>query len=123
MGRSGTPIDFLAEPIEDDYPVLAGDLKTAPGGTGRIPQHGEGGTGSVHEVLCLPEIVAGAYSDESEFVGVFSSQLVEAGGFPEAGGSMGRPEPQHNWPICRGEAGQIHGSAGGHVHHLHRRQV
>ncbi len=36
---------------------------------------------------------------------------------------MGGPEPQHDGPVGRGEAGQINGGAGGHVHHLHRRQI
>ena len=121
--RAGPLIDFLAKPVKDDYPVLAGDSKAVPGGTGRIPQHGEGCPGSVHEILSLSEIVAGTHSDEGELVGVVSSQLVEAGGFPAAGGSMRSPEPQHDGPIRRGVAGQVHAGSGGHVHHLHRWQV
>ena len=121
--RAGPLIDFLAKPVKDDYPVLAGDSKAVPGGAGRIPQHGEGCPGSVHEILGLSEIVAGTHSDEGELVGVVSSQLVEAGGFPAAGGSMGGPEPQHDGPVGRGKAGQINGGPGSHIHHLNRGQI
>jgi len=36
---------------------------------------------------------------------------------------MRGPEPQNNWPVRRGEAGQIDIVPGGHVHQLHRGQI
>ena len=38
-------------------------------------------------------------------------------------GSMGRPEPQHEWPVRWGEASQVNGGFGSDVHHFHRGQV
>ena len=58
----------------------------------------------------------GAHSDDGELVGIASSELLDAGGFPAADSSMRRPEPQHEGPIRRGEAGQVHGGAGVDVH-------
>ena len=119
--RAGPLVDFLSEPVEDDHTVLAGDSKPVPGSTGRIPEHLERtpGSSSLNEVFGLTQIVSGAHPDHGEFVGVVSSQLLEAGGFPAAGGSMGGPEPQHDGPVRWGEAGQVDGGPGGHVHHLH----
>ena len=115
---AGPFVDFLAKPVEDDYTVLAGDSKPIPGSTGRIPEHLERipGSSSPNEVFGLTQIVSGTHPDHGELVGVVSSQLLEAGGLPAAGGSMGCPEPQHNGPVRRGEAGQIDGGSGGHVH-------
>ncbi len=125
MRWAGPLVDFLAEPVEDDDPVLASDSQSVPGGTGRIPEHQEriSRSSDSNEVLGLTQVVSGTHTDHGELVSVVSSELLEAGGFPAAGGSMGGPEPQHDGPVRGGEAGQVDGGPGGHVHHLHRRQV
>ena len=70
-----------------------------PGLKGRIPEHGERGSGGLHEGLGLFQVVLSAHSDDGEFVRVVSSELLDAGSFPTADGSMGCPEPQHQRPV------------------------
>ena len=105
--------------VHEDSRGLAGHAQLAPRLERRIPEHGECCAGGLDEALGQSEAVLGADSDDGELIGVLSGELLDAGGFPAAGGSMGGPEPQQDGPVRRGEAGQVHGGPGGHVHQLH----
>ena len=82
---------------EQDDGGLAGDLEGAPRLERRVPQHRERlGAALVDELDGLVEGVLGAVSDDLDLVQVISSELLDVGSFPTAGGSMRRPRPQQH---------------------------
>lgn len=109
--------------VQEHSSGLAGYSQLTPRLERGIPEHGEGGSGGLHETLGQPKVVLGAHSDESENIGIVSSKLLDTGGLPATGGSMRRPEPQHDGPVRWGEAGQVHGGPSGNVHQFDRGQI
>ncbi len=116
------PIENLPVAAQQHPRRLACDSEQIPGLEGGVPEHCERGTGGLNEILGQFQVVLSSDPDDGELVGVGSSELLDAGCFPAAGGSMGGPEPQHDGSIRGCVAGQVDSGTGGYVGDLDRGQ-
>ncbi|MFT4658416.1 MAG: hypothetical protein ACI8V4_002607 [Ilumatobacter sp.] len=69
-----------------------------------IPEHRERiGAVVVDEFIGVIKVVLGSEANDLDRAGVVSSELLDIGGFPTAGGSMRCVHPQENWLLLGDE--------------------
>jgi hypothetical protein len=100
--------EFLAVGAQQDDRGLSRDLERTPRLERGVPQHRERLRAAfVDELECLVEAVLCAVTDDLDVIEVISSELLDVGSFPTAGGSMRRPRPQQYGSVGREDVGDV----------------